>query len=202
MIRRPPRSTLSSSSAASDVYKRQVAGCILNEGDEVMIPQPTFAEYEQQCRVAGAKIVYYPVESLLSISEDALESARILFVCNPNNPTGYVNSREDVIRLVEALPDTVIAVDEAYADFGDQSVVSEIENFSNLVVLRTMSKAFGLANLRVGCAVACEAMASDIWKVKVPYNLNGPSQLLAELALENRDRIEPYIQQVLSLIHI
>lgn len=171
-------------------------------GDRVLTFSPGFSMYDIYCQLCEAEIV--KLESGKDFEQDIdrlIEKARetapkVVILCNPNNPTGYVNSREDVIRLAKALPDTVIAVDEAYADFGDQSVVSEIENFSNLVVLRTMSKAFGLANLRVGCAVACEAMASDIWKVKVPYNLNGPSQLLAELALENRDRIEPYIQQV------
>ena len=171
-------------------------------GDRVLTFSPGFSMYDIYCQLCEAEIV--KLESGKDFEQDIdrlIEKARetapkVVILCNPNNPTGYVNSREDVIRLVKALPDTVVAVDEAYADFGDQSVVSEIENFSNLVVLRTMSKAFGLANLRVGCAVACEAMASDIWKVKVPYNLNGPSQLLAELALENRDRIEPYIQQV------
>ena len=168
-------------------------------GDRVLTFSPGFSMYDIYCQLCEAEIV--KLESGKDFEQDIdrlIEKARetapkVVILCNPNNPTGYVNSREDVIRLVKALPDTVVAVDEAYADFGDQSVVSEIENFSNLVVLRTMSKAFGLANLRVGCAVACEAMASDIWKVKVPYNLNGPSQLLAELALENRDRIEPYI---------
>ena len=171
-------------------------------GDRVLTFSPGFSMYDIYCQLCEAEIV--KLESGKDFEQDIdrlIEKARetapkVVILCNPNNPTGYVNSREDVIRLAKALPDTVIAVDEAYADFGDQSLVSEIENFSNLVVLRTMSKAFGLANLRVGCAVACEAMASDIWKVKVPYNLNGPSQLLAELALENRDRIEPYIQQV------
>ena len=171
-------------------------------GDRVLTFSPGFSMYDIYCQLCEAEIV--KLESGKDFEQDIdrlIEKARetapkVVILCNPNNPTGYVNSREDVIRLAKALPDTVVAVDEAYADFGDQSVVSEIENFSNLVVLRTMSKAFGLANLRVGCAVACEAMASDIWKVKVPYNLNGPSQLLAELALENRDRIEPYIQQV------
>lgn len=171
-------------------------------GDRVLTFSPGFSMYDIYCQLCEAEIV--KLESGKAFEQDIdslIEKARetdpkVVILCNPNNPTGYVNSREEVIRLVKALPDTVIAVDEAYADFGDQSVLSEIENFSNLVVLRTMSKAFGLANLRVGCAVACEAVASDIWKVKVPYNLNGPSQILAEMALENSDRIAPYVQQV------
>ncbi len=171
-------------------------------GDRVLTFSPGFSMYDIYCQLCEAEIVKLESgkdfeQNIDSLIEKARETdPKVVILCNPNNPTGYVNSREDVIRLVEALPGTVIAVDEAYADFGDQSVVSEIENFSNLVVLRTMSKAFGLANLRVGCAVACEAVASDIWKVKVPYNLNGPSQILAEMALENSERIEPYIRQV------
>ncbi|RXG34309.1 threonine-phosphate decarboxylase CobD [Methanohalophilus sp. WG1-DM] len=154
---------------------RLVAGCILNEGDEVMIPQPTFAEYEQQCRVAGAKIVYYPVESLLSISEDALESARILFVCNPNNPTGKLLAREDILRLAGLCAETgtLLFVDEAFIELSDISstVVDVAISNDHVFVMRSLTKSFALPGIRMGFGVASETMAEKLNTARLPWNM-------------------------------
>lgn len=173
-------------------------------GDKVLTFTPGFSMYDIYCQLCEAQIVKIETGEDFSqnvdllIEEAARISPKVVILCNPNNPTGYVNSKEDVIKLLENIKDAVVVIDEAYADFEDESVISEIENYDNLLVLRTMSKAFGLANLRVGCAAARKEIIGDIWKVKVPYNLNGPSQMLAELALENKDKIASYISEVKS----
>ncbi|MGB5824078.1 MAG: histidinol-phosphate transaminase [Proteocatella sp.] len=171
-------------------------------GDKVLTFTPGFSMYDVYCQLCEAQIVKLEAGADFSqnidilIAEAVKISPKVVILCNPNNPTGYVNSKQDVIKLLENIKDAVLVIDEAYADFEEESVISEIENYDNLVVLRTMSKAFGLANLRVGCAVARKEIIGDIWKVKVPYNLNGPSQILAELALENMDKISSYISEV------
>lgn len=170
--------------------------------DKVLTFTPGFSMYDVYCQLSEAKIVKLEADKDFSqnidklIAEAMRISPKIVILCNPNNPTGFVNSREEVIKLIESVKDAVVVIDEAYADFADESVISEIENYDNLIVLRTMSKAFGLANLRVGCAAAGEEIISDIWKVKVPYNLSGPAQILAELALENKEKINSYINTV------
>lgn len=171
-------------------------------GDKVLTFSPGFSMYDIYCQLCEAELVKVEARQDFSqniddlIAEVQRVSPRVVILCNPNNPTGYVNSKEDVLRLLANVSDAAVVIDEAYADFEDESVISELENYDNLIVLRTMSKAFGLANLRVGCAAARKEIIADIWKVKVPYNLNGPSQILAELALENRDKISKYISEI------
>lgn len=118
-----------------------------------------------------------PVEALLAAAD---EHTKVMFLCSPNNPTGNSFPREQIMRLVEQF-DGVVVVDEAYIDFAEaESLKSEINENPNLVVLQTMSKAWAMAGLRVGLALASERVVELMSEVKYPYNINVATMAIVE----------------------
>lgn len=179
-----------------------VINAYCDKGDKVISFVPSFSMYQTYCDLCGAEYVGIETEGDFSQNIDKLINAakeqnpKIVILCNPNNPTGYVTSREDILKLLNSTQDSLIILDEAYADFSEVSVIDLINNFENLIVMRTLSKAFGLAGLRVGALIAKAITVKYIWKVKVPYNINILSQYAAEKALGNIDRVKDYINSV------
>jgi histidinol-phosphate aminotransferase len=126
------------------------------------------------------------------------EQTKLLFVCSPNNPTGNSFERENILKLINDFHGIVV-VDEAYIHFsGEKSFVSEINNFSNLVVLQTFSKAWGLAGLRVGLAFANEQIIEFFNRVKPPYNVSQVAQEAILQALENKSQV---IDTITEIVH-
>jgi histidinol-phosphate aminotransferase len=123
---------------------------------------------------------------------------KLLFVCSPNNPTGNSTSRDAILEIVENFYGIVV-VDEAYIHFSkEKSLVSEIENYKNLVVLQTFSKAWGLAGLRVGLAFANEEIIQLFNRVKPPYNVSQAAQELILKALKNQAKVDENIAQIIA----
>ena len=118
---------------------------------------------------------------------------KLTIICNPNNPTGTVIKKEDVLRIVKSTDNIVIA-DEAYMEFSDESVVDEIENYDNLIVVKTMSKAFSMAGIRTGYLIANKELVQTIEKVRPPYNLNSISAFLATKALQQKEKMFDYVK--------
>jgi histidinol-phosphate aminotransferase len=126
----------------------------------------------------------------------AKENTKIIFCCSPNNPTGNLLKRTDILSLCEQTSSIVIA-DEAYADFAQtESLISAIERFPNLVVLRTLSKAWGLAAIRLGYAIAHPQIISFLMKVKSPYNINILTSTEALKALESAEHVKRSVVSV------
>ena len=122
-----------------------------------------------------------PVEGLLSACD---ADTRVMFICSPNNPSGNAFSREDLLDIAERF-DGILVVDEAYADFSSEgSLRGMVGSVSNLVVLQTLSKAYGMAGLRLGLAFACPRIIELMSRVKYPYNINVVAQQIALKALE------------------
>lgn len=133
-----------------------------------------------------------PVEHLL---EAADENSRVMWICSPNNPTGNAFDISDIRRLADGF-DGIVAIDEAYIDFSSQpSALRLIEEYRNIVVLQTFSKARGLASLRVGLAFAVAELASIYAAVKYPYNVNGPTQ--EEIARRINDDISRQVTEII-----
>ncbi|MFC7536738.1 histidinol-phosphate transaminase [Sphingomonas sp. GCM10030256] len=150
--------------------------------DSIAVVEPTFSAYAQFARVQGARVITARLTADLEFDPEAVLAAvapagpKLLFLCTPNNPTGTPVEPADVRRLAAALPDTLVVADEAYGEFSDQpSLAAEAGPIPNLVVLRTLSKAYGLAGARIGCAVADPAIIATIARVSPPYPLPGPS---------------------------
>jgi histidinol-phosphate aminotransferase len=126
------------------------------------------------------------------------EKTSMVWLANPNNPTGVFEKRSDILAFLEKLPKTVIlVVDEAYYDFVDEpdaTVAIDVKNYTNLVVLRTLSKAYGLANLRVGYGIMQEPLYGVMQAVRLPYNLNTYQIVGATAAVEDQN----YLNQVVT----
>jgi histidinol-phosphate aminotransferase len=171
--------------------------------DNVVLVPPTYGMYEVSANINDVetrKVLLtedYQL-NLEGIAEAIDERTKLIFICSPNNPTGNSINREDVETLLANFSGLVI-VDEAYINFSRQkSFIQELTEYANLVVLQTLSKAWGLAGLRVGMAFASEEIIEVMNKVKPPYNINEASQQLALEALNNIDTVNNWIKETLS----
>lgn len=161
----------------------------IGPGKRVLISEPTFTLYRQVATVLGGEVetvlltpeLTYDVAALLKKIEETQPDVTI--ICSPNNPTGCVLAEKDLVALLNASRG-LIAIDEAYHEFSQQSVVPLLHEHENLIVLRTFSKAMAFAALRVGYLLASPELVTEIRKAVLPYNLNAFSQMAAEVAIE------------------
>ncbi|MBT6393201.1 MAG: histidinol-phosphate transaminase [Nitrospinaceae bacterium] len=163
----------------------------LNDGDEVIIPQPTFSPYRHVSRVMGAKVVLSPLRDyridLDDIASRASGRSKLIFLCSPNNPTGTILEKKALVSFLEALPEnTLVLLDEAYGDFVDDpewpDSLALIEQYP-LIVLRSFSKIYGLAGLRVGYGIGNKELIGFMHRVREPFNVNQLAQVAAVAAL-------------------
>ena len=162
---------------------------------------PTFSMYSIYAKIVNSRYIGAGEGNDFTINvDDVIKSIeendpKLTIICNPNNPTGTTIKREDVLRIVKST-DNVVIVDEAYMEFSNESVVDEIENYDNLIVVKTMSKAFSMAGIRTGYLIANEELVKTIEKVRPPYNLNSISALLATKALKQKDKMLSYVENL------
>lgn len=170
-------------------------GTFLDPGDQILIHSPTFDMYELGAETLGASAI--KVKDLPGYRRDQkglLEAVRtyqpkVTVICNPNNPTGDLLPRAFIEEVLKAA-DNIVFVDEAYMEFAQkESVIDLIDTYPNLIVLRTLSKAFALAGMRCGYLAADEALIEAIAKIKAPYNLNAFTQLFAPIVIRHRKDI-------------
>jgi histidinol-phosphate aminotransferase len=167
--------------------------------DEVIICPPTYGMYEVSANINNVNIQRVPLTTGYQLNLPALEEAvssrtKIIWLCSPNNPTGNSLDRADVEMLLNNFPGLVV-IDEAYINFSRQkSFIQELPDYPNLVVMQTLSKAWGLAALRLGMAFASQAIIQIMDKVKPPYNINEPAQELALNALEEVGQVNDMIR--------
>ncbi len=147
--------------------------------DAISVCQPTFSAYAQFALLQGARVIEARLTESFDFDADAFLSAvadepnlKLAFLCSPNNPTGNPIAAADVLRVADALADTIIVLDEAYIEFSDlESLAAEAARRENLVVLRTLSKAWGLAGARIGCAIGTPELIELISRALPPYPL-------------------------------
>ena len=171
--------------------------------DKIMIPEPTYGMYK-----VAADINNVPVVSVLlnddfqadkkEINKNFTQDIKIIFLCSPNNPTGNLLRKEDVLNLCKKY-NSIIIVDEAYVDFAENfSLINEVRNYPNLVVMRTFSKAWGLAGARLGYCIANEEIIKILFKVKAPYNINSLTRYAVKQALKNVNLRNSYIKEIIE----
>ena len=171
--------------------------------DNVIIPEPTYGMYKVACDINNieTKEVLLNDEfqiDLKATKERANDHTKMIFLCSPNNPTGNVLDKNDILNLCREL-NTIVVVDEAYIDFSfKDTIVDEIKKQKNLIVLRTFSKAWGLAGIRSGFCVADEEIINILFKVKAPYNINALSRYALIKAVENSSRKDDYVKSILK----
>ena len=160
---------------------RLIIQSYLNNNDGVLIPVPAYGEYEIASRIAGGIVYHFDwqfpsdVHSRIEYLLYKIKKIRpkIIFLCNPNNPTGHYLSRTDIESIAEAIPGTLIVIDEAYVNFVDNRWSSQylIER-GNVIILRSMTKDYGIAGLRLGYALADREVIKILRKVCPPWNVN------------------------------
>ena len=158
-----------------------------DEGDKIAYPNPTYGYYKPLIDIQGAQAVPVEFPDDFSLPQDlAVPGARITFLANPNGTSGTRIPYDEVAALCTAVAG-VLVVDEAYVDFSTGGCIRLIDDHPNAIVVRTMSKSFSLAGMRIGFAFAPAALVTGMWKVKDHYNINRLSLIAAEAALEEID---------------
>lgn len=172
----------------------------LTAGDSVVISTPTFSEYALNGQLEGAKIKGVPCNTMTGATDlegmvAAIdETTKLVWLCNPNNPTGTYVSVEAIRAFMKRVPrDILVLIDEAYIEFVTSydraSALPLLAEFSNIGIMRTFSKAYGLANYRVGYLVIGDDWVNYVQTIRLPYNLNSLSQVAAQAALEDQEFI-------------
>jgi len=175
---------------------------IFGKGQEATIFTPTFSYFINRCELHGIKLNKVRLnreDNDLPKSKflDEATHSDIIYICSPNNPTGNQFVENQILKIVEELNDKLVLIDEAYVEFGNYSLAKQIAKFDNLVILRTLSKACGLAGARVGYLIANEKFA-NIFKTSIqsPYPINSFSLAVATIALSDKD----YLKQTVELV--
>jgi len=176
---------------------------LLNPGDKVIIPVPTFSYYEMVSEWRRCNIRFLRFEPSRGISSEAIihslqAGAKMIFLCSPNNPTGQVLSNDEVLEIVRVAKkhETFVFLDEAYIEFAQiDSLISEVQKHTNLIIGRTFSKLYGLAGLRIGWGVIPENIFRNYQKVQTPFAANSLALATAQTALKDQKHTEFCIKE-------
>ena len=171
----------------------------LNKGNNALIIEPTYGEYEVACRIVGASIIKQRLlenngfQLDIAKTEELIKNRqpRVIFVCNPNNPTGNYISLREFGRILDIAPNSLVILDEAYVAFVDGAWPSlKLIEKGNLLILRSMTKDYSLAGLRLGYAIAREDIINPLRRICPPWNVNVVAQQAAMIVLQDQDYLE------------
>ena len=188
----------------SDSLHEYIAKMYISVGDTVLILGPSYDNFRLTCESCGANVRYSMYGEGFKFSEVQIEvdinlvKPALVYICNPNNPTGNVQSLGSIEYLVRKYADTLFVIDEAYAEFAGLSVKFLAIKYENILISRTMSKAFGLANFRVGYLIASEDNIKMISRIRNPKNLSTFAQIAAIAALNDVSYMEKYVNEVIG----
>lgn len=175
----------------------------LNSGDKVLVLEPDFSMYEIYCKVAHGTILQIKPDSDFNYDSERIielikaEKPKIFIFSNPNNPSGSVIPENGLIKILNEC-NCIVIIDEAYYEFYGHTMVKRINEFNNLLILRTLSKAAGIAAARLGFAIGCSEIVNEIKKVTPPYNVNSFTQIIGEMLLEDRSFIENNVKEIVD----
>lgn len=195
-----PKDMITVGNGSSEII-HMMLHAFLRPGEKLIAIDPTFTMYIVIARAAGIQSVEIPVGDGFRVDVDQMidaarrEQAKLIFLCTPNNPTGNAIPRADIEKVIRET-DCLVVLDEAYGEFAEESFLSCCKDSPRVIILRTLSKAFGLAGLRVGYGIADPVVIREINKVRLPYNLNALSQKVATYVLDDID----YLEEKVTLI--
>ncbi|MBW9171928.1 histidinol-phosphate transaminase [Clostridium estertheticum] len=186
----------------SDECIQIIAHTFLNAGDKVAMQSPDFSMYGLYTKVAGGIPIEFPLGPALELDVDGFismannEKVKIVFLSNPNNPTGNIIKREDIIKIIEGCK-CIVVIDEAYFEFYGESILDKIDFYENLIVLRTCSK-IGLAAIRLGFMITNKILMAELKKVKPPYNVNSITQGISCVILKKTEIIYNNVKNIIA----
>lgn len=182
----------------SDELIKLIAETFLAEGDEIIMPDPSFSEYEFASTLMGAQCIKVPTKDF-RVDVNAIRAkigprTKLVFLCNPNNPTGTIVTRKEMDEFIDCLPGgTILVLDEAYCEYVTSDDypdgIEYIRQGKDVIVLRTFSKVYGLAGLRIGYGISSEEIIDMIQRVKEPFNVNSIAQAGALESLKDEIQI-------------
>ena len=163
----------------------------LNKKTHVLIPIPTFSEYEVSAKLCESKISFFKTMDLSKNLQKFITKIPrngCVFICNPNNPTGILIQKSKMVKIIAAAKkkSTIVFLDETFIELvsgNDESVIKQIKNFENLFILRSLTKSFGLAGIRIGYGVGSTQIVEPLQKVKIPWNVSNIAQRAASAAI-------------------
>lgn len=175
------------------------------QGDTIISLNPSFAMYSIYAQMYGVSLETVELESDLNLVIDRMIqqanqfNASLIFLCTPNNPTGTLFTKDMVTRLIQNTSALVI-VDEAYMEFStkDESIINDVVSYQNALVARTFSKAYGLAQARIGYMVGNASLIQTLLKGKLPYSVNGLSMSIALDAMQKQQQVTEYINSIIQ----
>jgi histidinol-phosphate aminotransferase len=204
----PPENILVGSGTTELI--RLIALTYFRQGDRILLLEPTYGEYEVACRLAGARLIKHRARENDNFTPQMGEVIELLrkhrpravFLCNPNNPTGKYLSRHDIETIVDNLEDSLLVLDEAYVAFTGESWNSlDLTGRCNEVVMRSMTKDYGLPGLRLGYAVARHEIIDSLRSVLPPWNVNAIAQKVGIAVLEQEEYLRQSLRQVQEAKH-
>ncbi len=170
----------------------------LFDSDQVVVSSPAFSMYSFYAKRRGLEVLDVPLDDDFEIRNmvEKIQKPSIVCICSPNSPTGNLQPRDKIIDILET--ENLVVLDEAYVDFSERSNLDLVDEYDNLIVLRTLSKAFGLAGARVGYAVGPPKIISHLNRMKSPFKINILSLRTAEKVLENEELIKKNIDKIVK----
>lgn len=184
----------------SDHALETIARTFISSGDEVILFTPTYDHFRVYVESCDGRIINVAEDSdqtlAQKISGQVNSRTKIIYVVNPNNPTGRLISKKEIAEAAGLFPETLFIIDEAYYEFCELTAKDLIPTHGNLVVTRSFSKAFGLAGLRCGYMLAQPQICEHVAKIRVGKNINALAQVAATAALEDLDHMKRYVEEV------
>lgn len=187
---------------SSDSLHEYICKVFISVGDPVLILGPSYDNFRLTCQANGATVHWSNYNEDFSFDSDRFEAdierlePAVVYICNPNNPTGNIHSSQYIESLLIAFPDTLFLIDEAYYEFSGISAKDLVLKYDNILISRTMSKSFGLANFRIGYLIASKDNISFISKIRNPKNLTTFAQEAAQAALTDTNYMWNYVNEV------
>lgn len=186
----------------SDEIIQIIINTFVDKDDAIVIPNPTFSMYKIFSLIVGGKVIEVPSKEDFIVDVDEIikqaqeNTAKIIFLCSPNNPTGNLIPRQSIMRIINETS-SIVVLDEAYGEFCNETNIDQIKD-NRVIVLHTFSKAFALAGARLGYAIAKRETIDILKRVKSPYNLNVFSQLIGLTILENQNIVKKAIYKIVK----
>ncbi|MHB1867497.1 MAG: histidinol-phosphate transaminase [Nitrososphaerales archaeon] len=176
---------------------------LLDPGDEVIIPSPSYSMFRVTSELMGARAIFVPRKEGFAIDIEKIETkiskkTRIIFLCSPNNPTGNSSSLKEVESLLNTQGDKTIVIDEAYFEFSGKTFAKLANEHDDLLVVRTFSKAFSMAGVRVGYIIASKKNINKLNVVRPPNSVGVISLFLAENALKHRESMNKNVSAIVA----
>ncbi|MCS7129388.1 MAG: histidinol-phosphate transaminase [Candidatus Caldarchaeum sp.] len=185
----------------ADECLMMVAQAYVGRDDHVVVSSPSYSYFRVCAEIMGGKVVKVPRKPDFSDDLDAIlsaaENSKVIFLCSPNNPTGNLVERRSLVRILDET-EAVVVVDEAYYEYCGKTFAGLTSSYSNLVVVRTFSKAFSMAGVRVGYALAAKETVNQLNRVRPPNSLSVISLALAEHALKNVQDVRRWVGKVVK----